>query len=157
MLRFLSWFTPFIPHPEFTPRQSPMPARSTVAFTLGPLEGPQPSWLRSASRRCGGSGALATNHNGFALSQSLNRGGESTNLFMCFCESPGTHSPTSLYVCAPNTFLWPHALRPLLFYQVEVLEYPELGMEAIWKIDVENFPAFIVVDGKGEDFFASLL
>jgi fumarate hydratase class I len=40
---------------------------------------------------------------------------------------------------------------------VEVLEYPELGMEAIWKIDVENFPAFIVVDGKGEDFFASLL
>lgn len=33
--------------------------------------------------------------------------------------------------------------------QVEVLEYPELGMEAVWKIDVENFPAFIVVDGKG--------
>lgn len=33
---------------------------------------------------------------------------------------------------------------------MEVLEYPELGMEAVWKIDVENFPAFIVVDGKGE-------
>ena len=36
---------------------------------------------------------------------------------------------------------------------VEVVEYPELGMEAIWKIEVENFPAFIVVDDKGNDFF----
>lgn len=39
---------------------------------------------------------------------------------------------------------------------VEVLEYAELGMEAIWKIEVENFPAFIVVDDKGNDFFASV-
>lgn len=39
---------------------------------------------------------------------------------------------------------------------VEVLEYPELGMEAIWKIDVEDFPAFIVVDDKGNDFFAAV-
>lgn len=39
---------------------------------------------------------------------------------------------------------------------VEVLDYPELGMEAIWKIDVENFPAFIIVDDKGNDFFANL-
>ena len=38
--------------------------------------------------------------------------------------------------------------------KVEVLEYPELGMEAIWKIDVEDFPAFIVVDNKGNDFFS---
>ena len=37
--------------------------------------------------------------------------------------------------------------------KVEVLEYGELGMEAIWKIDVQNFPAFIVVDDKGNDFF----
>ncbi len=37
---------------------------------------------------------------------------------------------------------------------VEVLEYPELGMEAVWKIQVEDFPAFIVVDDKGNDFFA---
>ena len=37
--------------------------------------------------------------------------------------------------------------------KVEVLEYPELGMEAVWKIEVENFPAFIVVDDKGNDFF----
>jgi fumarate hydratase class I len=36
---------------------------------------------------------------------------------------------------------------------VEVLEYPELGMEAVWKIRVENFPAFILVDDKGNDFF----
>jgi fumarate hydratase class I len=37
---------------------------------------------------------------------------------------------------------------------VEVLEYPELGMEAIWRIEVEDFPAFIVVDDKGNDFYA---
>jgi fumarate hydratase class I len=37
---------------------------------------------------------------------------------------------------------------------VEVLQYPELGMEAVWKISVEDFPAFIVVDDKGNDFFA---
>ena len=37
--------------------------------------------------------------------------------------------------------------------KVEVLEYPELGMEAVWKIDVVDFPAFIVVDDKGNDFF----
>ena len=38
--------------------------------------------------------------------------------------------------------------------KVEVLEYPELGMEAVWKIDIVDFPAFIVVDDKGGDFFA---
>ncbi|MGA0863037.1 MAG: fumarate hydratase [Ilumatobacteraceae bacterium] len=37
--------------------------------------------------------------------------------------------------------------------KVEVLEYPELGMEAVWKIEVKDFPAFIVVDDKGNDFF----
>jgi fumarate hydratase class I len=41
--------------------------------------------------------------------------------------------------------------------KVDVLEYPELGMEAVWKIEVENFPAFIVVDDKGNDFFADLV
>ncbi|WP_103380091.1 fumarate hydratase [Pseudonocardia dioxanivorans] len=39
--------------------------------------------------------------------------------------------------------------------KVDVLEYPELGMEAVWKIEVEDFPAFVVVDDKGNDFFAS--
>ena len=39
---------------------------------------------------------------------------------------------------------------------VEVLEYPELGMEAVWKITVENFPAFIVMDDKGNDFYEGL-
>ncbi|WP_068402228.1 fumarate hydratase [Kribbia dieselivorans] len=39
---------------------------------------------------------------------------------------------------------------------VEVLEYAELGMEAVWKIEVQDFPAFIVVDDKGNDFFASV-
>ena len=41
--------------------------------------------------------------------------------------------------------------------KVEVLDYPELGMEAVWKIEVENFPAFIVVDDKGNDFFAETM
>jgi fumarate hydratase class I len=40
--------------------------------------------------------------------------------------------------------------------KVEVLEYPELGMEAVFKIEVVNFPAFIVVDDKGNDFFADI-
>ena len=40
--------------------------------------------------------------------------------------------------------------------KVEVLEYPELGMEAVWKIEVRDFPAFIVVDDKGNDFFADV-
>jgi fumarate hydratase class I len=39
---------------------------------------------------------------------------------------------------------------------VEVLEYPELGMEAVWRIEVEDFPAFIIVDDKGNDFFAEV-
>ncbi len=39
--------------------------------------------------------------------------------------------------------------------KVEVLEYPELGMEAVWRIEVKDFPAFVVVDDKGNDFFAS--
>jgi len=40
--------------------------------------------------------------------------------------------------------------------KVEVLEYPELGMEAVWRIEVEDFPAFIVVDDKGNDFYAQI-
>ena len=40
--------------------------------------------------------------------------------------------------------------------KVELIEYPELGMEAIWRIEVVDFPAFIVVDDKGNDFFAKL-
>ena len=39
---------------------------------------------------------------------------------------------------------------------IECVEYPELGMEAIWKIEVEDFPAFILVDDKGNDFFKQL-
>jgi fumarate hydratase class I len=41
--------------------------------------------------------------------------------------------------------------------KVDVLEYPELGMEAIWKIEVVNFPAFILIDDKGNDFFRQLI
>jgi fumarate hydratase class I len=41
--------------------------------------------------------------------------------------------------------------------KVELLEYPELGMEAVYKIEVEDFPAFILVDDKGNDFFKQIL
>ena len=41
--------------------------------------------------------------------------------------------------------------------QVEVQEYEELGMEAIWRIEVEDFPAFIVTDDKGNDFYTGLM
>ena len=41
--------------------------------------------------------------------------------------------------------------------KVEVLEYPELGMEAIWRIEVQDFPAFIIIDDKGNDFYADLV
>jgi fumarate hydratase class I len=37
-----------------------------------------------------------------------------------------------------------------------VLDFPELGMEAVWKIEVERFPAFILVDNKGNDFFKAI-
>ncbi len=40
--------------------------------------------------------------------------------------------------------------------EVEVLEYPELGMEAIYRIEVVDFPAFILVDDKGNDFFRQI-
>jgi fumarate hydratase class I len=41
--------------------------------------------------------------------------------------------------------------------KVRVLEYPELGMEAVWEIEVVDFPAFVIVDDKGNDFFAEFL
>lgn len=44
-----------------------------------------------------------------------------------------------------------HAIK-----KMQVVEYPELGMEAVWKIDVKNFPAFIIIDDKGNDFFQEL-
>jgi len=45
-------------------------------------------------------------------------------------------------------------LLKIALKKVEVLDYEELGMEAIWKIEVENFPAFIIIDDKGNDFYA---
>ena len=52
----------------------------------------------------------------------------------------------------PAARLADHSIR-----SVEVLEYPELGMEAIWKIQVEDFPAFLVIDDKGNDFYAQFM
>jgi fumarate hydratase class I len=51
----------------------------------------------------------------------------------------------------PAARLAQHSIR-----KVEVQEFPELGMEAIWRIEVEDFPAFIVIDDKGHDFYADL-
>ena len=51
----------------------------------------------------------------------------------------------------PAARLADHSIR-----KVEVQEFEELGMEAIWRIEVEDFPAFIVIDDKGNDFFAEL-
>ena len=41
--------------------------------------------------------------------------------------------------------------------KVDLIEFPELGMEAIWKITVEQFPAFLVIDNKGNDFYENLI
>ncbi|MCI5139481.1 MAG: hypothetical protein D3922_13965, partial [Candidatus Electrothrix sp. AR1] len=38
--------------------------------------------------------------------------------------------------------------------KVECIDYPQLGMEAVWKIEVKDFPAFLLIDNKGNDFFA---
>ena len=54
-------------------------------------------------------------------------------------------------ICGPAALLAQDSIK-----SVELLEYPELGMEAIWKIEVEDFPAFILVDNKGNDFFKQL-
>ena len=51
----------------------------------------------------------------------------------------------------PAAVLSQHSIR-----SIECVEYPELGMEAVWKIEVEGFPAFILVDDKGNDFFKQL-
>ena len=51
---------------------------------------------------------------------------------------------------------WAPPAQTAAAWTLEVLEYPELGMEAIWKIEVEDFPAFILVDDKGNDFFKQI-
>jgi fumarate hydratase class I len=60
-----------------------------------------------------------------------------------------SHASTARVATGPAAILAKNAIK-----SVDVLEYPELGMEAVWKIRVEDFPAFIVVDDKGNDFFA---
>ena len=55
-------------------------------------------------------------------------------------------------VGGPAARLADHSIK-----KVEVQEYPELGMEAIWRIEVDDFPAFIVIDDKGNDFYAKLM
>ena len=75
----------------------------------------------------------------------------------------GNRSPEVTRACArhggfylgsiggPAARLAQHSIR-----RVEVLEYPELGMEAVWRIEVEDFPAFVVIDDKGNDFYSQV-
>ncbi len=57
------------------------------------------------------------------------------------------------FATRPN---WPGHPAKENIRKVDVVEFPELGMEAIWKIEVEDFPAFILVDDKGNDFFETV-
>ena len=52
-----------------------------------------------------------------------------------------------------NTYIKKNATQESI-KKVELVDYEDLGMEAIWRIEVEDFPAFIIVDDKGNDFFA---
>ena len=65
------------------------------------------------------------------------------------CEKHGGFYLASIGGSAAN--LAEHCIK-----KVETLEYPELGMEAVWRIEVVDFPAFIVIDDKGNDFFKEL-
>jgi fumarate hydratase, class I len=65
------------------------------------------------------------------------------------CKKHGGFYLGSIGEAAAN--LAEHCIR-----KVEVVEYPELGMEAIWRIEVQDFPAFIIIDDKGNDFFKEL-
>ncbi|MFV1978800.1 MAG: fumarate hydratase C-terminal domain-containing protein, partial [Myxococcota bacterium] len=56
------------------------------------------------------------------------------------------------FFLGPDVRIADHSIK-----KVEVQEYEELGMEAVWRIEIEDFPAFIVVDDKGNDFYADLL
>ena len=67
----------------------------------------------------------------------------------CHCTDPFNFYPGS--IGGPAAILAQNNIK-----SIECVEYPELGMEAIWKIEVENFPAFILVDDKGNDFFKQL-
>ena len=74
------------------------------------------------------------------------------------CADPNMGTPPSQALPILHTFDADAAARLAkdCITKVEVLDYPDLGMEAVWKIDVVDFPAFIVVDDKGNDFFADL-
>lgn len=76
----------------------------------------------------------------------------------------GNRSPIVRKACAANGGFYlgsiggPAArLAQDCIKKVECIEYPELGMEAIWRIEVEDFPAFIVIDDKGNDFFQGMM
>ncbi len=79
----------------------------------------------------------------------LAKGNRSTEV----AEACGRHGGFYLgSIGGPAARLAEHSIR-----NVEVVEYPELGMEAIWRIDVEDFPAFTIIDHQGKDFYAELV
>ena len=69
------------------------------------------------------------------------------------CATPARSTAASI---SPPSAASAANLAEFCIKKVEVQEYPELGMEAIWRIEVEDFPAFIVIDDKGNDFFKEL-
>src|SRR4028119_307057 len=91
------------------------------------------TWVRSAARRPGGRRRVAAK-------------GHRTRQVPDACKTYGGFYLGSIGGPAAR-------LAQDCITSVEVLEYPELGMEAVWKIEVRDFPAFIIVDDKGNDFF----
>ena len=75
--------------------------------------------------------------------------GNRSKAVRCSCRTHGGFYLGS--VGGPAALLAQECIR-----KVEVLQYPELGMEAVWRIEVENFPAFIIIDDKGNDFYDGL-
>ena len=68
----------------------------------------------------------------------------------------GSGGGTGTFASVNGLILTNHHVALDCIRKVEVLEYAELGMEAVWRIEVENFPAFIVMDDKGNDFYTGL-
>ena len=79
----------------------------------------------------------------------LAKGNRSSQVSMACAKHGGFYLGS---IGGPAARLADHSIK-----QVDVHEFPELGMEAIWKIRVEDFPAFIIVDDKGNDFFSALM
>ena len=97
-------------------------------------------------------GEFLVSVNGCSDDADCKNGGTATGVFAGETESCHKHGGFYLgSIGGPAAILAKENIR-----KVDVVEFPELGMEAIWKIEVEDFPAFILVDDKGNDFFQTV-